>query len=129
MKICAVILTSVSLLSVARALVSGFTVTEMVMNVVFFYQQPLSRSKTVFITPNSLWYMAEYLDNSVTIETNVIRVTTGSTNEHLIEVPLAAAGELDPQATIRLTVGFDEDLVTSSNHLRVGVYDLSLIHI
>ena len=53
----------------------------------------------------------------------MIRVTTGTTSENLIIVPLAGVGELDPQVVIRLTVGFDPDLVTTDNDVRVGISD------
>ena len=63
------------------------------------------------------------MDNNVNIETNVIRITSGTGSETLIKVPLAGIGELDPQATIRLTVGFDSDQSSSSTYLRVGLSD------
>ena len=53
-------------------------------------------------------------------------MSTGTTYETLIQVPLALAGELDPQVIIRLTVGFDSDLVTTDNDIRVGIFDGSL---
>ena len=83
----------------------------------------MSTSKTIVITPNNLRAVAKYLDDNVNIDTNVIRVTTGSRSETLIQVPLASAGEIDPQATIRLTVGFDSDQITTSTRIRVGIYD------
>lgn len=88
-----------------------------------YYSQPLSHSRTIVITPNNLRAVANYLDDNVNIDTNVIRVTTGASNEKLIEIPLASAGELDPEATIRLTVGFDSDQYTTSTRIRVGIYD------
>jgi hypothetical protein len=73
------------------------------------------------VTPYNLRSVANFLDNNVAIDTNVIRVTPGSTNEILIQVPLAGIGEIDPTATIRLTVGFDSDQITTSTYLRVGI--------
>ena len=83
----------------------------------------MSSKKTIFITPSNLRYHAKFLDNSLTISDRVIRVTSGTTSETLITVPLASVGELDPQVVIRLTVGFDPDLVTSDNDVRVGISD------
>ena len=77
----------------------------------------------MFVSPNNLRTLAKFIDNSVTIDDRVIRVTSGTYQESLIEVPLALAGELDPQVAIRLTVGFDSDLVTTDNDIRVGITD------
>ena len=85
--------------------------------------QPLSSKKTIFITPSNLRHYAKFLDNSLTISDRVISVTSGIGSETLIIVPLAGVGELDPQVVIRLTVGFDPDLVTSDNDVRVGLSD------
>ena len=93
--------------------------------------QPLSNSKTMAITPNNLRAVASYLDDNVHIDASVIRVITGSRLEILIQVPLATlvqvplanAGEIDPQATIRLTVGFDSDQITTNTYARVGLSD------
>ena len=86
---------------------------------------PLSSrgTKTIFITPNNIRYYAKYLDNSVTIDDRVIRVASGSTSEALITVPLADTDELDPETIVRVTVGFDSDLVTTDNDVRVGISD------
>ena len=54
----------------------------------------------VFVTPNNIRALAKFIDNSITIDDRVIRVSTGSWSESLIQVPLALAGELDPQAVI-----------------------------
>lgn len=77
----------------------------------------------MIVTPNNIKYLAKFIDNSVTIDQRVIRVTSGTYREDLIEVPLAGPGELDPQVAIRLTVGFDSDLVTTDNDIRVGISD------
>ena len=63
------------------------------------------------------------MDNSITIDDRVIRVTSGSSNEALITVPLADTDEFDPEVIIRLTLGFDSDLVTSDNDVHVGISD------
>ena len=73
------------------------------------------------VTPYNLRSVATYLDNNVVIDTNVIRINPGSSSELLIQVPLSGIGEIDPTATIRLTVGFDSDQVTTSTYLRVGI--------
>ena len=36
-------------------------------------------------------------------------------------MPLAGVGELDPQVVIHLTVGFDPDLITTDNDVRVCI--------
>ena len=63
------------------------------------------------------------MDDNVHIDANIIRVATGSRLETLIQVPLANAREIDPQATIRLTVGFDSDQITTNTYTRVGLSD------
>ena len=63
------------------------------------------------------------MDNSVTIDDRVIRVTSGSSYESLITVPLADADELDSEVIIRVTVGLDPDLVTTDNDARIGISD------
>ena len=77
--------------------------------------QPLGSrgTKTIFITPNNIRYYVKYLDSSVTVDDRVIRVTSGTSYESLITVPLADADELDTEVIIRVTVGLDPDLVTT----------------
>ena len=76
------------------------------------------------ITPNNLRAVAKYLDNNVYVDANVIRVTSGSAHETLIQVPLASAEEIDPRVTIRLTVGFDDQSsISYSSNIRVGISD------
>ena len=85
--------------------------------------QPLGSrgTKTIFITPNNIRYHAKYLDSSVTVDDRVIRVTSGTSYESLITVPLADADELDTEVIIRVTVGLDPDLVTTDNDVRIGI--------
>lgn len=87
------------------------------------YVQPLSNSKTLVITPNNLRSVSKFVDNNVAIGTNVITVSAGTSSEILFQVPLAGAGEIDPQATIRITAGFDSDQVDTSTYVRVGISD------
>ena len=56
------------------------------------------------MTPDNVRYLANYLDNSATIQDRAIYFTTGTIYEKLLEVPL---GEIDPHATIVITVGLD----------------------
>ena len=113
-------------LTVVTALVSAWQSSKLnVSNTNIILLQPLSSrgTKTIFITPNNIRYYAKYLDNSVTIDDRVIRVTSGSASEALITVPLADTDELDPETIVRVTVGFDSDLVTTDNDVRVGISD------
>ncbi len=87
-------------------------------------QQPLSQpSHGLFITPNNIRHLANYLDDSVSTSDRYIDISTGTNYEKLIEVPLAGPGELDSQVTIRLTVGFYPGVVTADSDLRVGISD------
>ena len=43
----------------------------------------------------------------MTIGPRIISVTTGSSGERLIEIPIVAAGEFNPYTSIRITVGLD----------------------
>ena len=64
--------------------------------------QPLRR---MLLTPDNIRNFASYLHSSVDIQDRVIHVGPGSLNEKLLEVPL---GEIDPRATIIITVGLDK---------------------
>ena len=77
----------------------------------------------MFITPNNIRSVAKYLDDAVDIEDRLIHARSGIASESLIIVPLAGVGELDPQTVIRLTVGFDPNIVTADNDVRVGITD------
>lgn len=63
------------------------------------------------------------MDDSVSISDRYIQVSTGSSYEKLIEVPLAGPGELSSQVSIRLTAAFDPDALTSDSDIRVGISD------
>ena len=49
--------------------------------------------------------LASFIDSSATIDTRSIRFGSGTLFEKLLQVPIAAAGELDAHASIRVTVG------------------------
>lgn len=67
----------------------------------------VSPSHGLFITPDNVRHHASFIHSSVTVEQRVIHVRAGTGGEKLIEVPLASAGELNPHATVRITVGLD----------------------
>ena len=69
-----------------------------------FPTQPLSTVQGLHVTPDNVRYLANYLDNSATIQDRAIYFATGTSNEKLLEVPL---GQIDPHATIVITVGLD----------------------
>ena len=81
--------------------------------------QPLRR---MLLTPDNIRYFASYLHSSVDIQDRVIHVGPGSLNEKLLEVPL---GEIDPRATITITVGLDKSHPNTGtdSDLRVGISD------
>ena len=75
-------------------------------NYVTLSLQPLTNVQAMRLTPDNIRYFASYLDSSVDIQGRVIHVGPGTAaNEKFLEVPL---GEIDPQATIIVTVGLDK---------------------
>ena len=75
-------------------------------NYVTLSLQPLTNVQAIRLTPDNIRYFASYLDSSVDIQDRVIHVGPGTAaNEKFLEVPL---GEIDPQATIVVTVGLDK---------------------
>ena len=73
-----------------------------------FFIQPTvnTKSQRIFITPSNVCYLANFIDSSATIGSRSIRFGSGRTaQEKLRHVPIAAAGELDARASIRVTVG------------------------
>ena len=72
------------------------------------------------LTPDNIRYFASYLHTSVDIQDRVIHVGPGTEQEKL---PL---GEIDPRATIIITVGLDKSLPNTpgvDSDLRIGISD------
>ena len=80
------------------------TSTIVCVNNVLLPTQPLSKVQGLHLTPDSIRYLASFLDSSATIQDRVIHFGTGTANEKLLEVPL---GQIDPHATIVITFGLD----------------------
>jgi len=70
---------------------------------------PIGRTKlqSILITPDNVRYLANFIDSSATIDSRSIRFGSGTAHEKLLEIPIAAAGELDVHISIRITVGFN----------------------
>ena len=83
--------------------------------------QPLRRMR---LTPDNIRYFASYLHSSVDIQDRVIHIGPGTAvNENFLEVCL---GEIDPQATIIVTVGLDKshpNTPGTDTDLHVGISD------
>ena len=88
----------------------------------FFPFQPTinAKSQSIFITPGNVRYLAHFIGNA-TIDSRSIRFGSGTANEKLLQVPIAAAGELDAHASIRVTVGLTP--VIGDSDLRIGISD------
>ena len=89
----------------------------------FFPFQPTinAKSQSIFIIPGNVRYLANFIDSSATIDSRSIRFGSGTTNEKLLQVPIAAAGELDAHASIRVTVGLTP--VSGDSDPRIGISD------
>ena len=72
---------------------------------IFFQSAVNTKSQRIFITPNNVRYLANFIDSSATIGSRSIHFSRGTTREKLLQVPIATAGELDAHASIRVTVG------------------------
>ena len=88
----------------------------------FFPFQPTinAKSQSIFITPGNVRYLANFI-GSATIDSRSIRFGSGTANEKLLQVPIAAAGELDAHASIRVTVGLTP--VSGDSDPRIGISD------
>ena len=65
-----------------------------------------AKSQSILITPDNVRYLASFIDSNATIDSRSIRFGTGTAyDQKLLQVPIAAAGELDAHASIRVTVG------------------------
>ena len=71
--------------------------------------------QSLFITPNNLRRYASYIDDSVTIGSRIISVTTGSGGERLIEIPIVDAGDFNREKSIRITVGLDPNIANDQD--------------
>ena len=73
----------------------------------FLLLQPTvsAKSQSILITPSNVRYLANFIHSGATIDSQSIRFGSGRGNEKLLQVPIAAAGELDAHASIRITVG------------------------
>ena len=64
-----------------------------------------SHRVAILITLGNVRYLANFIHSGATIDSRSIRFGSGTANEKLLQVPIAAAGELDAHASIRVTVG------------------------
>ena len=87
--------------------------------------QPITcnaKSPSILITPGNVRYLASFIDSSATIDTRSIRFGSGTAHgQKLLQVPIAAAGELDAHASIRVTVGLTP--VSGDSDPRIGLTD------
>ena len=89
----------------------------------FFLFQPTgnAKSQSILVTPGNVRYLASFIDSSATIDSRSIRFGSGTGYEKLLQVPIAAAGELDAHASIRVTVGLTP--VSGDSDPRFGLTD------
>ena len=80
-----------------------------------------AKSQSILITPGNVRYLANFIASSATIDSRSIRFGSGTANEKLLQVPIAAAGELDAHASIRVTVGLTP--VIGDSDPRIGISD------
>ena len=88
----------------------------------FFLLQPTvsAKSQSILITPHNVRYLANFIASSATIDSRSIRFSRG-TSSKLLQVPIAAAGELDAHTSIRVTVGLTP--VSGDSDPRIGISD------
>ena len=84
--------------------------------------QPVSSSKTILITPDTVKFYASFIDSSVTVNDLTIQFATGAANEELLRVQIAAPGELTSQSLIRISVGMNPPTGVD-NDPKVGITD------
>ena len=80
-----------------------------------------AKSQSILITPGNVRYLANFIASSATIDSQSIRFSAGTANGKLLQVPIAAAGELDAHASIRVTVGLTP--VIGDSDPRIGISD------
>ena len=66
----------------------------------------------MLLTPNNIAFYATFLHSDVVLQGRVIQFGSGVANEKLIVVPI---GEVDPHATIVITVGLDKSYSNTDN--------------
>ena len=83
----------------------------------------MSTSKTILIDADTVRFYASFIDSSAIVDVDdlTIQFGTGIQYEELLRVPIAAPGELLPQAMIRITVGMNPPV--ADNDPRVGISD------
>ena len=88
-----------------------------------FLQRPLSSTKSILISPDTIRYYASFIHSTATINDLTIQFsgTGGVGHEELLRISLSAAGELTPQSLIRITVGTNPP--TADNDPKVGITD------
>ena len=85
------------------------------------FNTKLWSSRSILITPGNVRYLTNVIHSSATINSQSICFTTGTANEKLLQVPIAAAGELDAHTSIRVTVGLTP--VIGDSDPRIGISD------
>ena len=96
-------------------------------SVFFFLFQPTFNTKSwssrsILINPGNIRYLTNVIHSSATINSRSIRFSTGTAWEKLLQVPIAAPGELDAHASIRVTVGLTP-VTSSDSNPRIGISD------
>ena len=85
--------------------------------------QPLSSSKTILITPDTVKFYASFIHSTGTVNDLTIQFSSGTANhEELLRVPISAPGELTPQSLIRITVGMNPPVCVDNDPM-VGITD------
>jgi len=82
-----------------------------------------TKLQSILITPDNVRYLASFIDSSATIDSRSIRFRSGTAREKLLEVPIAAAGELDAHISIRITVGFNPPRTGIDSDYSIGISD------
>lgn len=95
--------------------------TKQLLILIIINLQPVSSSKTILITPDTVKYYASFIHSSATINDLTLYFSSGSSGQELLRVPIAAPGELTPQSLIRITVGMNPP--ATDNDPTVGITD------
>ena len=83
--------------------------------------RPVSNVRRMLLTSDNIRYFASFLHSSVNTEGRVIQAGPAPANALLLEVPL---GEIDPHATITITVGLDKSHANAvDSDIHIGISD------